>query len=245
MRRTRAATLTHAASGGDYDSVSKTLPVVIDDKDIPILVVSREEMALSEGDTDGRMTFTVRLPHVPTQDVTITISGHSGTDLDLSTTTLTFTDSDWSTEQTVTVTAGQDDDAGNDEATLTLTGAGGEYAGVKAEIAVTVDDDETPDLVLDKPSLNVTEGAAAEYSVRLSHVPTENVTVNDLGPGRTPTCPCPRPPSPSTRPRTGTVPRTVTVTAGQDGDAAARHGEAGEHRPAAGSTTTFRGRPRL
>ena len=150
--------------------------------------------------------------------MTITISGHSGTDLGLSTTTLTFTDSDWSTEQTVTVTAGHDDDAGNDEATLTLTGGGGEYAGVEAEIAVTVDDDETPTLMFDKPELNVTEGAAAEYTVRLSHVPTEEVKVTISGQAGTDL-------SLSTTTLTFTStnwnsPRTVTVTAGQDGDAA-------------------------
>ena len=216
------ATLTHAASGGDYDNVSKTLPVVIDDKDIPVLVVSREEMALNEGDTTGQ-AFTVRLPHVPTEDVTITISGHSGTDLLLAgvsaSSTLTFTASNWDTPQTVTVTAGNDADAGNDDATLTLTGAGGEYAGVTAELEVTVDDDETPDLVLDRTSLNVTEGSAAGYTVRLLYVPTGNVTVNISGHANTDL-------SLSTTTLTFTASdwnteQTVTVTAGEDEDAAA------------------------
>ena len=44
-----SATLTHSASGGDYDNVSITLPVVIDDKDIPVLVVSKEALKLDEG----------------------------------------------------------------------------------------------------------------------------------------------------------------------------------------------------
>ena len=35
--------------------------------------------------------------------------------------------------------------------------------------------------MLDKTSLNVTEGAAAEYTVRLLYVPTGNVTVNISG----------------------------------------------------------------
>ena len=183
--------------------------MVIDDKDIPVLVVSREEMALNEGDTTG-MTFTVRLPHVPTEDVTITISGQAGTDLGLSGVSeqhahlhglrqLEYT------PQTVTVTAGQDDDAGNDDATLTLTGGGGEYAGVTAEIAVTVDDDETPDLVLDKTSLNVTEGAGAEYTVRLLYVPTEDVTVNISGHANTDLGPWTGRPCRSRPRRTGTV----------------------------------------
>ena len=89
---------------------------------------------------------------------------------------------------------------------------------MKAEIAVTVDDDETPTLMFDKSSLNVTEGAAAEYTVQLSHVPTENVTVNisghantDLSLDRT---------TLSFNSEDWNIPQTVTVTAGQDGDAA-------------------------
>ena len=56
---------------------------------------------------------------------------------------------------------------------------------------MTVDDDETVSIVLSKTSLTVVEGAAAgqTYTVKLSHEPSEEVTVtvtgqDDHGPGR-------------------------------------------------------------
>ena len=59
----------------------------------------------------------ISLGSQPSADVTITVAGHTGTDVTLSGTTLnadnelTFTASNWSTAQTVTVTATEDADA--------------------------------------------------------------------------------------------------------------------------------------
>ena len=70
---------------------------------------------MTEGDADGA-SYTVVLTTQPAGDVTMTVSGHAGTDLTLSGTTLTnnvltFTDRNWGTAQTVKVTAAEDDDA--------------------------------------------------------------------------------------------------------------------------------------
>ena len=117
----------------------------------------------------------------------MTISGQAGTDLTLTglsgTSALTFTTGDWDTVQTVTVKAGQDADGADDSVTLTHTATGGNYAGETAVLAVTVDDDEKVSVVLSKTALSVDEGdtTGSDYTVRLSHQPSEQVTVTVSG----------------------------------------------------------------
>ena len=75
-----------------------------------------------DGERGGRRgrSYTVVLTSQPAGDVTIAISGHSGTDLTVSGTTLTnnvltfTTDQNWSTVQTVKVVAAEDGDADQD-----------------------------------------------------------------------------------------------------------------------------------
>ena len=58
-----------------------------------MLVLSETSLTVDEGDGAGD-TYTVKLSHLPTQNVTVTVSGHAGTDLaltGLTNNTLTFT----------------------------------------------------------------------------------------------------------------------------------------------------------
>ena len=176
------ATLTHSASGGDYASVSNTLPVTVTDDDEPAVVLSETGLTLTEGDAAGS-SYTVKLATEPTGEVTVTVSGHAGTDLTLDKTTLTFTVDNWDTAQTVTVKASQDNDAANDTATLTHTASGGDYAGITADLPVTVTDDDTAGVVLSETDLTVTEGDAAgtSYTVKLATQPTGEITVTVSG----------------------------------------------------------------
>ena len=100
-------TLTHTASGGDYVSITKDLPVSITDTDTAAIVLSETDLTVTEGDAAGS-TYTVTLATQPSATVTVTISGHDAADLTLSGTPLTFTVDDWDTAQTVTVKAGED-----------------------------------------------------------------------------------------------------------------------------------------
>ena len=77
--------------------------------------------------------------------MSVSITGHAGTDLTLDKTTLTFTVDNWDDAQTVTVKAGQDNDGANDTATLTHTASGGDYASITADLPVTVTDDDAAD----------------------------------------------------------------------------------------------------
>ena len=174
--------LAHTASGGDYASVSNILPVTVTDDDTPDIVLSEMDLTVTEGDAAGS-SYTVKLATEPTGSVSVSITGHAGTDLTLDKTTLTFTADNWDDAQTVTVKAGQDDDAANDTATLTHTASGGDYASVSNTLPVTVTDDDTPDIVLSKTGLTVTEGDAAgsSYTVRLATEPSGSVSVSITG----------------------------------------------------------------
>ena len=118
-----AATVKHTVGGGGYDGV--TVPdavVTIRENDVPGLVLSTSSVTVGEADTTGE-SYTVRLATRPSATTTVEVSGHGGTDLNLSglsaSSTLTFTTSNWNTVQTVRVKANADDDAVNDEETLT------------------------------------------------------------------------------------------------------------------------------
>ena len=171
-------TLTHTASGGDYGSVSEDLEVTVDDDDEPGLALSKEMLEPAEG---GSESYKVALETQPTAEVTVTITGHAGTDLTLDETSLTFTTTNWETEQEVRVTAAEDDDAEDDEETLTHTASGGDYGSVSEDLEVTVDDDDEPGLALSKEMLEPAEGGSESYKVALETQPTAEVTVTITG----------------------------------------------------------------
>ena len=179
-----AVTLTHTASGGDYAGVSAELKVTVTDDDRGI-VFTPTSLTVEEGDATGE-TYTVKLATEPSEEVTVTVSGQAGTDLTLSglspTSTLTFTTSNWNTAQTVTVRAADDADGTDDAVTLTHTASGGDYAGVSAELKVTVTDDDRG-IVFTPTSLTVEEGDATgeTYTVKLATEPSEEVTVTVSG----------------------------------------------------------------
>ena len=162
--------------------MAEDLAVTVDDDETVSIVLSKTDLTVEEEDATGG-TYTVKLSHEPSEEVTVTVTGQDTTDLTLSglsgTDTLTFSTTTWDDAQTVTVKAGEDSDAKNDSVTLTHTGAGGEYEGVAEDLAVTVDDDETVSIVLSKTDLTVEEEDATggTYTVKLSHEPSEEVTV--------------------------------------------------------------------
>ena len=101
-------TLTHAATGGEYQGVAEDLPVTVDDDETVSVVLSETSLTVVEGDSTGQ-TYTVKLSHEPSVEVTVTVTGQDQTDLTLSglsgTDTLTFSTTTWDDAQTVTVKA--------------------------------------------------------------------------------------------------------------------------------------------
>ena len=143
------------------------------------LTVSASVLPVTEG---GTGSFTVQLAKQPTGNVTVDLASNN-TDVTLSDASLGFTTSNWNDARTVTVTAAQDDDAGDDTATLTLNPRGGGYDSVPdATVAVTVDDDDQAGYrlsgsALSGTTLTITEGASANLDLRLATQPTGDVTV--------------------------------------------------------------------
>ena len=175
-----AVTLTHTAAGGEYADVTATLAVTVVDDDRAI-VLTPSTLEVDEGEATGQ-SYTVKLSTQPSEQVTVTVTGHSGTDLTLDKTTLTFTTTTWNNAQTVTVKASGDADGTDEAVTLTHTAAGGEYAGATATLAVTVVDDDRA-IVLTPSTLEVDEGDATgeTYTVKLATQPSQSVTVTVSG----------------------------------------------------------------
>ena len=221
------ATLTHTATGGDYDAVTADVVVTITDNDTADVTISKTALTIDEGAT---ATYTVVLDTKPTADVTVAIAGHADTDITLTgdtltDDTLTFTADDWDTAQTVTVTAAEDDDAvDEEEATLTHTVTGtGEYAGVTADsVTVNITDNDTADVTISKTALTIEEGASDTYTVVLDTEPTADVTVSIAGHADTDITLSGDTLADDTLTFTSDnwdTAQTVTVTAGEDDDA--------------------------
>ena len=196
--------------------------VTIGNDDTAGITTSETTLNIDEG-TAG--SYTVVLDTEPTADVTVTISGHSGTDITLSDTTLAFTTDTWNTAQTITVTAAEDDDAvDEDDVTLTHTAAGGGYDGVTTgNVTVTIGDDDTAGITTSEAAFDIDEGTAGSYTVVLDTEPTADVTVTVGGYSGTDVSL-----SGATLSNNALVftsgnwdtAQTVTVTAGSDDDAA-------------------------
>ena len=90
-------------------SIEHSIPVTEPETSTPTspsVVLSETSLTVAEGDATGR-DYTVQLSHLPTQEVTVTVTGHADSGLTLTglstTDTLTFTTTTWDIPQTVTV----------------------------------------------------------------------------------------------------------------------------------------------
>ena len=176
-----SVTVSNAASGADYGSVSKDVTVAVEDNDdagVTVSIEEDEELELTEGGSTG--SYTVKLDKEPTANVVVTATSPDPEAVMVSS-ALTFTTTDWSTAQTVTVTPVDDDDPTNETVTLTHAVSGsGEYAGVTtaSSVMVTVTDDDEPGVTFDPVEVTVTEGGGTEtYTVVLDTLPTGSVTL--------------------------------------------------------------------
>ena len=176
------ATLTHTASGGDYASVSNTLPVTVTDDDEAAVTIEPTALSVVTGRTNK---YSVKLATKPTGDVTVTISGHASTDVTPDNTTLTFTVGNWSMAQTVTVSAAEN--AATGKVTLAHAVSGADYGSVSADsvvvsvVAVAGQRRGEPTLQVGVSSstqtLTVPEGGSNSYALILSSRPTGDVAI--------------------------------------------------------------------
>ncbi len=175
------AVLTLTASGAEYDGRTTKVTVTIEDKDPGTITASPTAVMISEGAAGA---FEVSLSDAPSEEVTIVLSGHAGTDLagtPPDPLTLTFTPANYGIAQTVTLTAGSDLDILDDEVDLTLTASGAEYDGMTQQVVVTITDDDRAAIVANPAEVTVTEGGRASFMVSLSNEPSEEVTIEVSG----------------------------------------------------------------
>ena len=204
-------TIAHAALGGDYGSVSKSLTAETADDD-PRRVLAGSPIALDEG---GMASSTARLSTRPTGTVTVAIADDHPDVTVAPPTTLTFDAATWNTAQTFTIRAGEDLDGEDETATLTFDPSGADYDGApSATSTVNLADDDPRGVTLSESALAVPEGGSATYTVRLDTRPEGGdvtVTVGGTGSGISA--------SPTALTFTGTnwnAPRAVRVSAAED-----------------------------
>ncbi len=177
--RDETAVLTLRASGAEYDGRTAEVTVTIEDTDQGTITAAAT-ISMNEG-AEG--TFEVSLSDAPSEEVTIEVSGHAGTDLagtPPDPLTLTFTPANYGDAQTVTLTAGSDSDILDDEVVLTLTASGAEYDGMTAEVTVTIRD-EDQGVIVAPGTLTIKEAASTSFAVSLSDAPSEEVTIEVSG----------------------------------------------------------------
>ncbi len=143
-------------------TVTVTTATITDDDERGV-TISTDSLTVPEG---GSATYSVVLASEPTADVTVAISGTTATDLTLNETSLEFTTDNWDQAQPVTVSAAEDDDAEDDEATLSHAVSGADYGDnnvTAADLAVTVADNETAStaVALTVNPMSVAEDATA------------------------------------------------------------------------------------
>ncbi len=168
-------TISHAISGGGYDTVSMTnfTAIMIDD-DTAGVTQSATSATIAESAT---ATYTVVLDSEPTSDVTIRLTS-SDTTAATVTPLLTFTRSNWSSPQMVTITGVNDNDAVREIVTISHAISGGGYDTVSMTnfTAIMIDDD-TAGVTQSATSATIAESATATYTVVLDSEPTSDVTI--------------------------------------------------------------------
>ena len=171
------STLIHTAVSMDpgFSGTTAALPVTVIDLDVPRLEVTPIALTIDEGSS---AEFTVKLMSEPTADVTVQIADFTNPDLTHNQSALTFTPSTWDAPQTVIVSAAEDANAVDESDSITLTASGGGSDGLTQTVTVTVIDNDIPGIELVPSSLNVTEGTAETYAVRLLSEPSEPVTLH-------------------------------------------------------------------
>ena len=197
--------IVHSASGADYDGITGSVVVNVDDDETAEVSGPSATLASTEP-TSGTATstYTIKLSAPPTGTVTVglsvvavtpaQVSGVAWTDPDVSVSseTVTLTSSNWEDGVQVTVSVGVDSDAEDDVAridhTVTQSTNSMEYNGFSlTSTTVNVTDPETAKVEFKQsttstweadPRLEMNDGGTLSLDVRLSHQPRGDVSVS-------------------------------------------------------------------
>ena len=186
------ATIHHVVSTTDAIYTEQTIgdiAVTVTDNDAAI-VLSANAVTVLENNS---ATYTVKLSHAPTADVTVTIAEGTGNDDDTSlrvtgpsSKRLTFTTANWNTAQTVRIYAAGDSDAVNGTRAINHTAGGGGFDSAPTFSVTAIERDSRAAIILRNAAdtgnvssiNNVPEnGSGVDYKVKLAAQPAGDVTV--------------------------------------------------------------------
>ncbi|HVF35034.1 MAG TPA: zinc-dependent metalloprotease family protein [Candidatus Saccharimonadia bacterium] len=208
--------ITHAASGGGYDAVPITgVTASIGDNDTTGVTITQSDGGTAVAEGAATDTYTIVLTSQPTAGVTVSVSPEA----QLSTSgNVSFTTADWNSPKTVTVTAVDDAVAeGAHNGAITHSATGGGYDGVTiAGVTATIGDNDTAGVVVNQSggTTSVSEGGAGDsYTLVLTSQPTGTVTITVTPNAQVGVAP----PSVSFDSTDWSTPKTVAVSAVDDG----------------------------
>ena len=168
------ATVTFDPSGPGFNrDKNVVVNVRLIDNDESEVAVTPAVLTVDEGRAG---LYSVALNNRPTADVDVTIGLDPADQFSIDPPRLRFTPDDWDQPRSVEVRAGEDDDAVDEEATVTFTVSGSGFDGTETATVRANDDEEAGVKVAPKVSY-VREGGARLISVALTSRPTANVTV--------------------------------------------------------------------
>jgi hypothetical protein len=152
---------------------SADLPLVEFDNDVRVLVTASNGLTVAEA---SNRVFGVKLSSAPAASVTVSVARMSG-DADItvsSGSTRVFSTNDWHTWQLVTVAVAADVDITNDTAALRCSAPG--LPATTVTVAET--DRDVLAIQTDTSAVWLVEGTTVNVRVRLSNLPTNDVTVS-------------------------------------------------------------------
>ena len=187
-------TITLKANEAPYEGVTETLTVSVIDNDVDGGIQAVPYLKIDEGESSKHLM--VALTAMPLNDVTVTIEGHSKTDLSLSEKQLTFAEGNYDVGQTINLSAekevGLGEDYEDDIVNLKFIASGGGYDTTHVTKVTIVDNDVkskvtlklSPDSISEKgDSTTVTATLAPpsshETTVTISATPGPLATRND------------------------------------------------------------------
>ena len=171
--------ISHAATGGDYEGVSAQLLATTLDDDEPAIVVAASALVGSGVAEGGEATYTVRLDTEPDGAARVSVSAEGAVSVDLdrhqagAQPWLRFDATNWNTPRTALVLGLEDADAASGTATLRHAASGADYGRAAAvDVSFAVTDDDAPEVRADATAVEANEGSTAAYSVTLATAPT-------------------------------------------------------------------------
>ena len=172
--RDENVTITHDVERNGHVTAAASVTVTVIDDDEADVRVPPTSLTLEEGETG---TYEVVLTAEPEGYVDVTAASDDTSAVVVSGATLRFTADDWDTAQTVTVEAVEDDDARDENVTITHDVSGYGRVTAAAGVTVTVIDNDEAGVRVTPERLTLEEGETGTYEVVLTAEPDRLVEV--------------------------------------------------------------------